>query len=126
VQIEHNQKFITNTSETKFLGLIIDDTLTWTHHINHLCKKMSSACYALIYVKHSLPVGALKIIYFAHVHTLMSYGVIFWSNSSCTNKVFIMQKKSLELLLMQDLGTRVGIFLGVCKYLPFTPSTYTL
>ena len=27
VQIEHNQKFITNTFETKFLGLIIDDTL---------------------------------------------------------------------------------------------------
>ena len=39
VQIEHNQKLITNASETKFLGLIIDDTLTWTQHIEHLCKK---------------------------------------------------------------------------------------
>jgi hypothetical protein len=88
---------------------------------------MFSTCYALRYVKHSLPIGALKIIYFAHVHTIMSYGVIFWGNSSYTNKVFIMpKKKSLELLLMQDLGTIVGKFLGVCKYLPFTPSTYTL
>jgi hypothetical protein len=104
VQIEHSQKFITNTSETKFLGLIIDDILTWTQHIEHLCKKMSSACYALRYVKHSLPVGALKIIFFAHVHTVMSYGIIFWGNSSYDNKVFTMQNKSLELLLMQDLG----------------------
>ena len=50
MQIEHNQKFITDTSETKFLGLIIDDTLTWTQHIEHLCKKMASACYALSFV----------------------------------------------------------------------------
>jgi hypothetical protein len=62
VQIEHNQKFITSTSETKFLGLIIDDTLTWTQHIEHLCKKMASACYALRFVKQSLPEGTLKII----------------------------------------------------------------
>ena len=39
MQIEHNQKFITNTFEAKFLGLIIDDTLNWTQHTDHLCKK---------------------------------------------------------------------------------------
>jgi hypothetical protein len=125
VQIEHNQKFITNTSETKFLGLIINDTLTWTHRIEHLCNKKSSACYALRYVKHSLPVRALKITYFANVHTIMSYSVIFCGNSSYANKVFIMQKK-IEFLQIHYLGTLAGIFLGVCKYLPFTPSTYTL
>ena len=72
IQIHHNQKYITNATETKFLGLIIDDTLTWKEHIIQLSKQMSSACYALRYVKHSLPTQTLKIIYFAHVHTIMS------------------------------------------------------
>ena len=69
VQIEHNQKFITSTSETKFLGFIIDDTLTWTQHIEYLFKKMASA---FRFVKQSLPEGTQKIIYFAHVHTIIS------------------------------------------------------
>jgi hypothetical protein len=32
MQIQHNHSYITNTSETKFLGLIIDDTLMWKQH----------------------------------------------------------------------------------------------
>jgi len=41
---------------------------------------MSTACYALRYVKYSLPIETLKIIYFAHIHIIMSCGVIFWGN----------------------------------------------
>jgi hypothetical protein len=126
LQIQHNQNYITNASETKFLGLIIDDTLTCSQHILQLTKKMSSACYALRQVKHSLPTQTLKIIYSAHVHCIMSYGVIFWSTASGANKVFIMQKKTSALWPMQDLENLVGNFLGGCKYLPFIPSTYTL
>jgi len=41
---------------------------------------MSTACNALRYVKYSLPIETPKIIYFAHIHTIMSCGVIFWGN----------------------------------------------
>jgi hypothetical protein len=33
---------------------------------------------------------SLKMIYFAHVHSLMSYGIMFWGFSSRATKVFIM------------------------------------
>jgi hypothetical protein len=36
MQIQHNHNYITNTSETKFLGLIIDDTLSWKQHTEQL------------------------------------------------------------------------------------------
>jgi hypothetical protein len=32
-QINYGQKFITNATKIKFLGLIIDDTLSWKQHI---------------------------------------------------------------------------------------------
>ena len=32
-QINYEQKYLTNSTETKFLGLIIDDTLSWKQHI---------------------------------------------------------------------------------------------
>ena len=68
----------------------------------------------------------LKIIYFARVHTIMSYGIIFWGNTSAANKVFLMQKKSSELLQMQDLEILVEKFSVICKYLHFIPNTYSL
>jgi hypothetical protein len=39
----------------------------------------------LRYVKHSLPIETLKLIYFSHVHTIIGYGAIFWGNSSYAN-----------------------------------------
>jgi hypothetical protein len=38
---------ISNSTETKFLGLIIDKTLSWNQHIDQIATKMCSACYAL-------------------------------------------------------------------------------
>ena len=46
-QIQYDQRGITNTTDIKFLRLIIDDTLPWKQHIEHLVNKMCTACYAL-------------------------------------------------------------------------------
>ena len=68
-------------THTKFLGLIIDNTLLWNDHIDSLIRKMSSACHALSQIKHSVPNETLKIIYCAYIHSIMSYGLIFWCTS---------------------------------------------
>ena len=45
-EITYDQKCITKASETKFLGLLIDDTLSWKQHVDQVVNKMSVACYA--------------------------------------------------------------------------------
>ena len=72
--------------------------LTWNQHIDLVIKRMSSACYALSHIKYSLPVDSLKIIYFAHVHTIMSFGIIFWGYTPAALKVFLLQKKILRII----------------------------
>jgi hypothetical protein len=59
---------------------------------------MSSVSYALRQVKYSLPLGTLKLIYYAHVHSIMSYGVIFWGYSPNAIKVFRLQKKIIRII----------------------------
>jgi len=61
-------------------------------------KKMSSTCYAMRQIKHMLPKETLKIIYFAHTHSIMSYGLILWGNSQWANKVFLLQKKIVIII----------------------------
>ena len=97
-QIKYNERSITNTTDIKFLGLISDDTLSWKQHIEHLVNKMCTACYALRNIKHAVPVDTLRVIYFTHIHSIVSYSLIFWGSSSYANKVFILQKKIIRII----------------------------
>jgi hypothetical protein len=95
IKVNYYHIGLTNVNEAKFLGLIIDDTLTWKQHIECLKKNISLACFALS-IKDTVSLDALKLMYFANVHSIISYGIIFWGDSSCANKVFILQKKRLS------------------------------
>jgi hypothetical protein len=53
---------------------------------------------------HILNLGTLKVIYFVHFHSLISYGIIFWGNSPTMHKVFLIQKRILRIML--GLGPR--------------------
>jgi hypothetical protein len=105
-QIKYDQKCITNATEIKFLGLTIDDTLPWKQHIEQVINKMCSACYALRNIKHIVPVDTLRVVYFAHIHSFISYGVIFWGSSSYGSKVFILQKKIIRIITNTITNTR--------------------
>lgn len=97
-QIKYDHKSLTNVTETKFLGLIIDNTLSWKQHIEQVISKISSACYALRNIKYIVPLDTLKLIYFAHIHSTLNYGIIFWGNSPHSVKVFKMQKRIIRII----------------------------
>jgi hypothetical protein len=40
----------------------------------------------------------LKLVYFAYFHSIMSYGIIFWGNSTDNKKVFYIQKKIIRIM----------------------------
>jgi hypothetical protein len=88
-QISYDQTKLTNVTESKFLGLIIDSTLSWKQHIDYVIKKISIACHVLRNIKYFISLATLKLIYFAHIHSIISYGIIIWGGSSYVNKVFI-------------------------------------
>jgi hypothetical protein len=79
---------INSTCNIKFLGSIIDSSLSWKDHINNLVTKLSAASYSIRILSVVMTQESLKIMYFAHVHSVMSYGIIFWSNSTYSNIIF--------------------------------------
>ena len=97
-QIKYDQECITNATEIKFLGLTLDDTLSWKQYIEQVINKICFACYALRNIKHIVPVDTLRVICFAHIHSIISYGIIFWGSSYYANKVFIHQKKIIRII----------------------------
>jgi hypothetical protein len=92
-------KQITNTSNIKFLGLHIEETLSWTSHIDKLVTKLSPACYAIRTVKGFMSQEILKMIYFSYVHSIIEYGTIFWGHSTNSASVFRMQKRIIRVIM---------------------------
>ena len=82
----------------KFLGLYIDDNLTWGDHIDHVSKKIASGSYALNMVKRSLSIGNLKLLYHSLVHSHLTYGTALWGSAYQyrLHKLEITQKKCMR------------------------------
>jgi len=51
MQIIASSTIIANIKSTRFLGLIIDSTLSWKDHIVELTSKLNKACYAIRAIK---------------------------------------------------------------------------
>jgi len=98
VQTDYEQELMNNATEVRFLGLTLDDTLFWKKHIEQLNSKLCSACYALWNIRSEVSLHTLKIIYFAYIHSLLSYGIIFWGNSLHAKRAFIIQKNSIRIM----------------------------
>jgi len=47
VNIEYNNKLLSNPSNLKFLGIIIDSSLSWKNHIDKIGPGLSQACYTV-------------------------------------------------------------------------------
>ena len=78
--------------------MIIDENLTWHDQINQLLIKLSSTCFAFRISTPLLPDETLKAIYFAYVHSILTYGIIFLGNSTHAIKIFRMQKKIIRIM----------------------------
>lgn len=89
---------IPNVNSTKFLGLLLDSSLSWKAHITELSSKQNKACYAIRATKPIMSLRALRTIYFSYFHSLMSYGVIFWGNSHIANDIFKIRKRIVRIL----------------------------
>ena len=97
--IAHNNKLITNTSNIKFLRNMIDNTLSWKGHIDKIVPRLNQACYKIRAVKPFSSQDILKTNYYAYFHSVMTYGLLFWENSSHSMDVFGLQKNIIRIMM---------------------------
>jgi hypothetical protein len=96
--INFSHKKVSSTNCIKFLGLYIDDKLTWKNHMDHLITKLSLACYIMRVAKPIMSLSSLRTLYFALVHSVTTYGIIFWGNLPYSIKHFRIQKKVIRIM----------------------------
>ena len=91
---------IERKSETKFLGLIIDDKLNWKSHANYVLGKVSRMVGVLSRIRNFINKPSLLTVYYSLIYSHMQHGIIFWGSvcQSDFNKILIVQKKVLRVI----------------------------
>ena len=86
------------TSTVKYLGIYIDEELNFKYHITSIVAKISRGVGILYKIKNFLPTSTLLCVYYSHVHTHLSYGIIIWGSTykSHLEKLTSLQNKAIR------------------------------
>ena len=68
--------------KAKYLGVIIDDKLTWQHHLQSLKNKLASGCWALYRLKDYVNKKTLRMVYFGLIYSNLQYCISCWGSAS--------------------------------------------
>lgn len=91
-------ELVTTVKTANFLGVLVDDKLSWRQHIRHIAAKIGVFSYVLRNLHNEVSLEVAKTAYFAYVHSRIEYGILLWGNSSDADRIKILQKKCVRAL----------------------------
>ena len=91
-------------TKTKFLGVIINSTLTWNDHIAMIKSKISKNIGIISRIRLLVPRAVLMSLYHALVEPYLQYCNLIWAarRTSVLNELYLCQKKLLRIITFSD------------------------
>ena len=75
---------IKRTTHVKYLGLTIDENLTWNNHINEICTKLKSLFHVFYNIRDYLSIDNVKTIYYTLIYSRIKYGITLYGQAGTT------------------------------------------
>jgi hypothetical protein len=88
----------------KFLGVVIDENLSWKLHISYICKKISKSTGIIFRCRYYLSTKTKLSLYYTLVYPYLTYCNIVWSSNYKTNlkRIYLLQKRIVRALTNSD------------------------
>lgn len=100
--VKHNIKMtihrIHEVTQTKFLGVTLDQDINWKAHVDTVSKRINKFVYALKQIRNITNIKTSVTTYRAYVESVLRYGLIMWGNSTDQNRAFVAQKRCIRAL----------------------------
>ena len=99
-----NNSIIKRESTVRFLGVLLDENLTWRPHIDLIEKKISKYLGILYNARRTLNEECTKQLYFSFIHSYLNYGSITWSSTNKTKLKTLhrRQKHAARIIYFKD------------------------
>jgi len=92
---------LTRVNKTKFLGVIIDENLSFKHHIELISNNISNNVGILHKLKYFIPKSILYCIYCSLIMPYLSYGILVWGN---THKIYLDKLLKLQKRAVRNIS----------------------
>ena len=91
---------IKEVKSTKFLGITIDNKLSWKYHIDNVCKTVSRNIGIINRVKQIFPLSVLLTLYSTFILPYLNYGILAWGNSAeiRIGRLLLLQKRVMRII----------------------------
>jgi hypothetical protein len=105
----------------KLLGVLFDEYLSFEYHISSLCAKISKSLYCLNRIKNFVTPAAMKMLYFAMVHSHIVYclNVFSCANVTTLKPLKLKQKEAIRIICNAGYRDHTGPLFKRLGILPF-------
>ena len=122
VVVKLGDEIIPRVSETKFLGILIDDQLKFKSQFEKVRSKLRSTIGALCMVKKTFGYKAKILLYNGLFKSYLTYGFIAWAD--CLSKqqhkeLELLQKKAIRLVFGAHFNTHTSELFRLSGVIPF-------
>jgi hypothetical protein len=122
LNITFNDCCIEQVSTFKLLGVIIDEHLHWSPHVNQTVKGISNNLCLMRRLSWFLPKEALISFYHAYIGSSFNYCSLVWSVCSCTNskRLQCLQNYAARIILRRSRMSSASEALNILNWKPLT------
>jgi hypothetical protein len=105
----------------KLLGVHFDEYLSFESHISSICSKVSKSLYCLNRIKNFVTPSAMKMLYFAMVHSHIVYclNVFSCANITTLSPLKLKQKEAIRIVCNAGYRDHTGPLFKQLGILPF-------
>ena len=110
---------MTPENDVKYLGMQIDNNLSWDAHIHNLSTKLGRANGILSKLRHFIPKNTLKSVYYAVFHSHILYGSLVWplTTTKNINTINGLLKKCIRIINFAPFNSHTNILFNENKLL---------
>jgi len=100
-QLQFENQKIDRKNSVKYLGVTLDEHLTWNEHILDLCNKLKRHFKTFYCIRRYLNKEQVKSIYYALIYSHIKYGITVYGSASknLIAKIQTLQNKLFKVLL---------------------------
>ena len=121
MSISINNQILSQQSTAKYLGVTIDENLTWKPHLQNLKSTLAKSCYCLSKLRQYVNKKTLLQVYYSLFYSKLQYCITSWGGSpACnTDPIFKLQKRAVRYISHKPARTTTNPLFIESKMLKF-------
>ena len=119
-ELKMGNHIIERTKSYRYLGLLVDEKLSWENHINEICLKLSQIAGVIYKIRTLLSKEALMLVYHALVGSKLRYGLVCWATATqpLLDKITVVHNKIITYMTFSKRCSRMWPLYCNLKVLP--------